>query len=100
MYRSNFLLFWFESLGNHCWPTKYPYMDKLVELGKSQKDILLSFDEIAMSCAGLPLTVTGDSTTNRSTSYRSVMGHIQWRKDGGKALYPPSAPCPLRNCKL
>lgn len=78
----------FEKLGNHCWPKDAPFM-KLIESKR---------DTIKGACAGQPLTLKGDITNDRSSQYRSVMGTSEWRVLGGKVLYPPSAPCPLRNC--
>ena len=93
----------FEELGNHCWPKNSAYMDRLIQEAKIIDSPLESAyygKNFLGQCAGQPLIANGDATSNRDSLYRSVMGNSDWRGLGGKALYPPTAPCPLRNCPL
>ncbi|OGY64338.1 MAG: hypothetical protein A3J53_03020 [Candidatus Harrisonbacteria bacterium RIFCSPHIGHO2_02_FULL_40_20] len=97
----------FENLGNHCWPTNSSFMKDLIQKAKNATSSVSRISESAFygvnisgMCAGTPLTIDGQLTTDRNTVYRSVMGNINWRKRGGKVLYPPGTPCPLGNCPL
>lgn len=91
----------FEKLGNHCLPTNYPYMRELInEAQNATSGSAFYGGKFAGACVGWPLTADGHITENRDTLYRSVMGNYRWRISSGKALYPPGAPCPLRDCPL